>query len=75
MPFAVIHVDDEDGGPEEEAYVVVPGGEKVALAVPLDTVGRLAAVIAKATAGGPPPCCPDCGERLPVHWRNHDAAA
>jgi hypothetical protein len=70
----VIHVDDLPGGDDEEAYVIVPNGSKVAIAVPLDAVGRLASVTARATADADPPCCPDCGERLPVHWRNRDAS-
>ncbi|MFA9271274.1 MAG: hypothetical protein ACEQSX_11035 [Baekduiaceae bacterium] len=66
MPFAVIHVSNTPEGPDEEAYVVVPGGEKVAIAVPLDAVGRLGAVVRSATEDRGRPCCRGCGAELPV---------
>ncbi|MBJ7330628.1 MAG: hypothetical protein JHC95_12080 [Solirubrobacteraceae bacterium] len=66
MPFALIHVDDVPGGPGEEAYVIVPGGEKVAIAVPLDAVGRLAPLIREATEEQGRPCCQACRKPLPV---------
>lgn len=65
MSFALIHVDDAPGGPGEEAYVIVPNGEKVAFAVPIDAVGLLAPAITELVADRPPPCCRACGAELP----------
>ena len=65
MQFSVIHLDEvpSDG---EEVLVVVPGGTKTAMAVPLDALAQFLPVLAQAAAELPPPRCPACSARLPA---------
>ena len=65
MRFCLIHVDDEDLGPEETAMVVVPGAGKTALEVPLDALPQFLPLLAEATADLPAPICRGCGGELP----------
>lgn len=45
--------------------MIVPNGQKLALAVPIDAVGLLAPAITELVADQPPPCCRACGAELP----------
>jgi hypothetical protein len=65
MRFSVIHLADvpADG---EEVYVVLPGGSKTAIAVPLDALPAFLPLLAQACRDLPPPRCPACSEQLPT---------
>jgi hypothetical protein len=65
MQFSLIHLDEvpSDG---EEVFVVVPGGTKTAMAVPLDALAQFLPLLAQAAAALPPPRCPACSARLPA---------
>jgi hypothetical protein len=63
--FCLIHVDDHDGGPEEEALVVVPGAAKAAFAIPLDSLPAFLPLLAQAAEGLDQPACSGCGSELP----------
>ena len=65
MRFCLIHVDDCDGGPDEEALVVVPGAAKAAFAVPLDALPAFLPLLAQAAEGLEQPVCSGCGSGLP----------
>jgi hypothetical protein len=65
MQFSVIHL-AEAPSEGEEVFVVVPGGTKTAIAVPLDTLPRFLPLLAQAAAALPPPRCPACSVRLPA---------
>jgi hypothetical protein len=65
MQFSLIHLDEvpSDG---EEVFVVVPGGTKTAMAVPLDALAQFLPLLAQAAAALPPPRCPACSAQLPA---------
>jgi hypothetical protein len=59
--FSLIHVDDSS----DELTVVVPGGEKVAIMVPLDALPEFLPVLDEATEELAEQCCGACGAALP----------
>jgi hypothetical protein len=65
MLFAVIHLADEprEG---EEVFVIVPGGAKTAIGVPLDALAQFLPLLAQAAGDLPPPRCAVCSARLPA---------
>jgi hypothetical protein len=65
MQFSVIHL-AEVPSEGEEVFVVVPGGTKTAIAVPLDALPQFLPLLAQAAADLPPPHCPACSARLPA---------
>jgi hypothetical protein len=65
MQFSVIHL-AEVPSEGEEVFVVVPGGTKTAIAVPLDALPQFLPLLAQASGELPPPCCPACSARLPA---------
>ena len=65
MQFSVLHL-AEAPSEDEEVFIVVPGGPKTAIAVPLDALSQLLPLLAQAAAELPPPCCPACSARLPA---------
>jgi hypothetical protein len=69
MHFSAIHLADAPSE-GEEVYVVVPGGAKTAIAVPLDALPQFLPLLAQATAELPPPHCPACSARLPVGFED-----
>jgi hypothetical protein len=62
----LMHIDNELRGidPEEEVYVITPGGGQTALAVPLDAIPDLLPLLAEALADEPEQCCEHCGGPL-----------
>lgn len=66
MSFSLIHISNVSGGPGEEAYVLVPHGEKAAVAVPIDAVGLLARIVHEAVGDLGRPQCQACGVDLPA---------
>ena len=74
MSFHLIHVDDDVRSDEhEEAYVLMPGAAKTAIAVPIDALPGFMPVLAESVNGLPAQRCPDCGE--PISDHGGDAAA
>jgi hypothetical protein len=65
MQFSVIHL-AEVPSEGEEVFVVVPGGTKTAIAVPLDALPQFLPLLAEASGELPPPSCPACSARLPA---------
>jgi hypothetical protein len=65
MQFSLIHL-AELPSEDEEVFVVVPGGTKTVIAVPLDALAQFLPLLARAAAGLPPPRCPACSARLPA---------
>ena len=65
MQFSVIHL-AEVPSEGEEVFVVVPGGAKIAIAVPLDALAQFLPLLAQAAEELPPACCPACSARLPA---------
>jgi hypothetical protein len=65
MHFSVIHLADVPRR-GEEVFVVIPGGAKTVIAVPLDALAHFLPLLAQAATGLPPPCCPACSARLPA---------
>jgi hypothetical protein len=65
MQFSVIHL-AEVPSEGEEVFVVVPGGAKIAIAVPLDALPQFLPLLAQAAEELPPACCPACSARLPA---------
>jgi hypothetical protein len=65
MHFSVIHL-AEVPSEDEEVFVVVPGGTKTAIAVPLDALPQFLPLLAQAAEDLPPPRCPACAARLPA---------
>lgn len=65
MQFSLIHL-AEVPCEGEEAFVVVPGGTKTAIAVPLDALPQFLPLLAQAAGELPPPRCPACSVRLPA---------
>lgn len=63
MRFSLIHLDGDGGS--DTVTVVVPGGEKVAVRLPLDALPEFLPLLDDATAGLPEQCCEQCGEALP----------
>ena len=65
MLFALIHLAEvpSDG---EEVFVVVPGGAKTAIGVPLDALAQFLPLLAQAAGDLPPPRCTACSARLPA---------
>jgi len=67
MHFCAIHLDDHgapDGG-GEDVYVVLPGAAKTALAVPLDALAQVLALLEQAVGSDAWPRCPACGAAIP----------
>jgi hypothetical protein len=58
--FSLIHVDDT-----ETLTVVVPGGEKVAVMVPIDALPEFLPLLDEAIEALPEQCCAECGGPLP----------
>jgi hypothetical protein len=67
MRFCLIHIDDHGCGPDEEAFVIVPGAAKTAMAVPIDALPGFLSLLAEATQDLPPAICTGCGCALPGH--------
>jgi hypothetical protein len=67
--FSAIHLADvpSEG---EEVYVIVPGGAKTAIAVPLDALPQFLPLLAQVAAELPPPRCPACLARLPAGFED-----
>ena len=65
MQFSVIHL-AEAPSEGEEVFVVVPGGETTAIAVPLDALPQFLPLLAEAAGDLPQPRCPTCSARLPA---------
>jgi hypothetical protein len=65
MQFSLIHL-AEAPCEGEEVFVVVPGGTKTAMAVPLDALPQFLPLLTQAAEGLPAPCCPACSARLPA---------
>lgn len=65
MHFSVIHL-AEAPSEGEEVFVVIPGGTKTAIAVPLDDLAVFLPLLAQAAGDLPPPRCPACSARLPA---------
>jgi len=65
MHFSLIHL-AEVPGEGEEVFVVIPGGGKTVIAVPLDALQHFLPVLAQAATGLPPPRCPACSAQLPA---------
>jgi hypothetical protein len=70
MQFSLIYLTEVPCA-GEEVFVVVPGGTKTAMAVPLDALPQFLPLLAQAADALPPPCCPVCSARLPP--RIHEA--
>lgn len=69
MHFSAIHLADTPSE-GEEVYVIVPGGAKTAIAVPLDALPQFLPLLAHAAAELAPPRCPACSARLPVGFED-----
>jgi hypothetical protein len=65
MQFSVINL-VEAPSESEEVYVVIPGGAKTAIAVPLDDLALFLPLLAQAAGDLPPPRCPACSALLPA---------
>jgi hypothetical protein len=65
MHFSLIHL-GEVPSEDEEAFIVIPGGAKTVIAVPLDALPHFLPLLAQAASGLPPPRCPACSARLPA---------
>jgi hypothetical protein len=66
MHFCAIHLDDAPSAPAtEEVYLVVPGGSKTALALPLDVLAQFLPVLERAVGGPSRPRCPACAAEVP----------
>jgi hypothetical protein len=66
MHFCAIHLDDAPRSPRaEEVYVVVPGGSKTAMAVPLDALAQFLPLLERAVGGPSRPRCPACAAEIP----------
>lgn len=65
MRFYLIHVHDEDWGPNEEAVMVIPGAANLALAGPLDAAGHVVRAVSQAAPDLPSAVCGACGSELP----------
>jgi hypothetical protein len=66
MHFCAIHLDDAPRSPEaEEVYVVVPGGSKTAMAVPLDALAQFLPLLERAVGSASRPRCPACAVEIP----------
>ena len=66
MHFCAIHLDDAPRSPDpEEVYVVVPGGSKTAMAVPLDALAQFLLMLERAVGGTSRPRCPTCAAEIP----------
>jgi hypothetical protein len=65
MQFSLIHL-AEVPSEDEEVFVVVPGGAKTAIAIPLDALPQFLPLLAQAAGELPPPRCPTCSAQLPA---------
>lgn len=65
MRFCLVNLDSTPDPDCEEAMVIVPGGEPLALAVPLLALSSFLPLLHEATAGLGEIECEGCGERLP----------
>lgn len=74
MVFCALHLDPEDLPPgQEEVYLVMPGGAKTALAVPLDGVPEFLPLLERAIGSASLPRCPACGAEIPrLAYDDHD---
>lgn len=66
MVFCALHLDrveDPLGG--EEVFLVVPGGSKTALSVPLDALPEFLPLLEQAVGGDALPACRVCGAEIP----------
>jgi hypothetical protein len=71
MHFCAIHLDDVPSAPDaEEVYVVVPGGSKTAMALPLDALPQFLPLLERAVGGPSRPRCPACGAEIPGVRKN-----
>ena len=66
MQFCLVHI-ESDPSPDDEVSVIVPGGPRTALMVPLAALPRLLAMMHAAAEGADPPPCEGCGVPLPGH--------
>jgi hypothetical protein len=53
----------------EEVYVLTPGGDRTALAVPLDAIPKVLELLAESLDGIPEQVCEHCGSELVVPQR------
>lgn len=67
MVFCALHLDrvEDPLGRAEEVFLVVPGGSKTALAVPLDALPEFLPLLEQAVGGDVLPACPVCGAEIP----------
>jgi hypothetical protein len=68
--FSLIHVDGSD-----TLTVVVPGGERTAIMVPLDALPEFLPLLDEALEELPEQCCGACGEPLPGSRRADEGSA
>jgi hypothetical protein len=61
--FSLIHLDGDGGS--DTVTLIVPGGKKVAVMLPLDALPEFLPLLDEATARLPEQCCAQCGEALP----------
>jgi hypothetical protein len=61
--FSLIHLDGDGGS--DTVTLVVPGGEKVAVMLPLDALPEFLPLLDGATEALAEQCCGHCGEALP----------
>jgi hypothetical protein len=59
--FSLIHIGDGS----DTLTVVVPGGERTAIMVPVDALPAFLPLLDEAIEELPEQCCERCGERLP----------
>ncbi|MEA2126566.1 MAG: hypothetical protein QOI80_3348 [Solirubrobacteraceae bacterium] len=69
MRFSLIHIDEGS----DELTVVVPGGERAAIMVPLDALPAFLPILDEAIETLPEQCCAACDEPLPGLRREADA--
>jgi hypothetical protein len=65
MRFALIHLDDVPHG-DDEVVVIVPGGPKTAVCIPLGALPVFLPLLAEGTDTLPEPRCPACSACLPA---------
>jgi len=72
MRFHLMHIDDRSRPftEDEEVYLITPGAGKTALAVPLDAVPNVVALLAETLDGRPEQACEGCGEPLALAFSN-----
>ena len=66
MVFCLMHLDAPGApGEDEEVYVVVPGAEKTAIALPLDALPQFLPLLEQAVRDLPSAQCSACHATLP----------